>query len=67
MSEIKGQLLGIVLVVAIFGAVAGVLLGAFKTAAANTAEKITTEPTIQEEEDTPEAKQFNSSFDLLHF
>ena len=31
MSEIKGQLLGIVLVVAIFGAVAGVLLGAFKT------------------------------------
>lgn len=66
MSEIKGQLLGIVLVVAIFGAVAGVLLGAFKTAAANTAEKITTEPTIQEEE-ALEAKQFNSSFDLLHF
>ena len=66
MSEIKGQLLGIVLVVAIFGAVAGVLLGAFKTAAANTAEKITTEPTIQEEE-TLEAKQFNSSLDLLHF
>lgn len=66
MSEIKGQLLGIVLVVAIFGAVAGVLLGAFKTAAANTAEKITTEPTIQEEE-TPEAKQLNSSLDLLHF
>ena len=66
MSEIKGQLLGIVLVVAIFGAVAGVLLGAFKTAAANTAEKITTEPTIQEEE-TSEAKQLNSSFDLLHF
>lgn len=66
MSEIKGQLLGIVLVVAIFGAVAGVLLGAFKTAAANTAEKITTEPTIQEEE-TLEAKQFNNSFDLLHF
>ena len=66
MSEIKGQLLGIVLVVAIFGAVAGVLLGAFKTAAANTAEKITTEPTIQEEEQL-EAKQLNSSFDLLHF
>ncbi len=66
MSEIKGQLLGIVLVVAIFGAVAGVLLGAFKTAAANTAEKITTEPTIQEEE-ALEAKQFNSSFNLLHF
>ena len=66
MSEIKGQLLGIVLVVTIFGAVAGVLLGAFKTAAANTANKITTEPTIQEEE-TSEAKQFNNSLDLLHF
>ena len=35
MSEIKGQLLGIVLVVTIFGAVAGVLLSAFKTAAEN--------------------------------
>ena len=43
MSEIKGQLLGIVLVVTIFGAVAGVLLTAFKTAAANTAEQITTD------------------------
>ena len=33
MSEIKGQLLGIVLVIAIFGAIAGVLYGAFSTAA----------------------------------
>ena len=48
MSEIKGQLLGIVLVVAIFAAVGGVLLGAFKTAASNTAEKIKEQPTIQE-------------------
>ncbi len=46
MSEIKGQLLGIVLVVAIFGAVAGVLLGAFNTAAENTTEKITADPEI---------------------
>lgn len=65
MSEIKGQLLGIVLVVAIFGAVAGVLLSAFKTAAANTAEQITTEPTISEE--VLEAKNVVSSSELLTF
>ena len=33
MSEIKGQLLGIVLVIAVFGAVAGVLYTAFTTSA----------------------------------
>ena len=47
MSEIKGQLLGIVLVVTIFGAVAGVLLGAFNTAAENTADQISEVPTIE--------------------
>lgn len=46
MSEIKGQLLGIVLVVSIFGAVAGVLLAAFNEAASNTANKIKEEPQI---------------------
>lgn len=65
MSEIKGQLLGIVLVVAIFGAVAGVLLSAFKTAATNTAEKITTEPSISEE--VLEAKHVVSVSELLTF
>ena len=64
MSEIKGQLLGIVLVVTIFGAVAGVLLTAFKTAAANTAEQITTEPSISE---VPEAKNVVSASELLTF
>lgn len=64
MSEIKGQLLGIVLVVTIFGAVAGVLLTAFKTAAANTAEQITTEPTISE---VSEAKNVVSASELLTF
>ena len=61
MSEIKGQLLGIVLVVTIFGAVAGVLLTAFKTA---TAEQITTEPSISE---VSEAKNVVSASELLTF
>ena len=64
MSEIKGQLLGIVLVVTIFGAVAGVLLSAFKTAAANTAAQITTEPSISE---VSEAKNVVSASELLTF
>ena len=64
MSEIKGQLLGIVLVVTIFGAVAGVLLTAFKTAAANTAEQITTEPSISE---VSETKNVVSASELLTF
>ena len=46
MSEIKGQLLGIILVVTIFGAVAGVLLTAFSTAASNTSTKISNDPQI---------------------
>ena len=41
MSEIKGQLLGIILVVTIFGAVA-----AFSTAASNTSTKISNDPQI---------------------
>ena len=48
MSEIKGQLLGIVLVVTIFGAVSGILLSAFKTAAENTKEQISEVPAIEE-------------------
>jgi|GEM_PF-493989 hypothetical protein len=48
MSEIKGQLLGIVLVVAVFGAISGVLVASFKAASENIAEKIedTTEPAV---------------------
>lgn len=46
MSEIKGQLLGVILVVVVFGAVAGVMLNAFNKAAANTYNKIATDNTI---------------------
>ena len=42
MSEIKGQLLGIVLVVAVFGAVGGMLLYAFQSSGKSIAEKVTT-------------------------
>ncbi len=40
MSEIKGQLLGIVLVVAVFGAVGGMLLYAFQASAKNVATSV---------------------------
>lgn len=46
MSEIKGQILGILLVLAIFGAVSGVLVAAFKNSANNIAEKVGSEPEI---------------------
>lgn len=46
MSEIKGQLLGVILVVAVFGAVAGVLVSAFNKAAANTYDKVSTDAAI---------------------
>ena len=62
MSEIKGQLLGIILVVTIFGAVAGVLLTAFTSAANNTSTQISNNPTI-----TPKAQEFHPSTDLLKF
>ena len=47
MSEIKGQLLGIVLVVAVFGVVGGVLVTAFSKSAETIGSKIETdtEPT----------------------
>ena len=46
MSEIKGQLLSIVLVVAVFGAVAGILLTAFRSSATSVSSKITEEPDL---------------------
>ena len=58
MSEIKGQLLGIILVVTIFGAVAGVLLTAFTTAANTTSTKIANDAEI-----VAKVKQFTPSFD----
>ena len=46
MSEIKGQILGVVLVLAIFGAIGTVLVNAFTTSATNIGDRITedTEP-----------------------
>ena len=58
MSEIKGQLLGIILVVTIFGAVAGVVLTAFTTAANNTSTKIANDAEI-----VAKVKQFTPSYD----
>ena len=46
MSEIKGQLLGIVMVIAVFGAVAGVLYGAFQASAKKISDKVATEDQI---------------------
>ena len=40
MSEIKGQLLGIILVLAIFGAVAGLLMTAFQQTATDVSSKM---------------------------
>ena len=63
MSEIKGQLLGIILVVTIFGAVAGVLLTAFTTAANNTSTKIANDAEI-----VAKGKQFTPSYnDVMEF
>ena len=42
MSEIKGQILGIVLVLAIFGAVAGVMISLFTNTASDLEEKVST-------------------------
>ena len=63
MSEIKGQLLGIILVVTIFGAVAGVLLTAFTTAANNKSTKIANDAEI-----VAKVKQFTPSYnDVMEF
>ena len=40
MSEIKGQILGVVLVLAIFGAIGTVLVNSFKTSATNVTQKM---------------------------
>ena len=40
MGEIKGQLLGIILVIAVFGAVAGILISTFKGSAETVEEQM---------------------------
>lgn len=43
MSEIKGQILGIILVLAIFGSIAGVLMALFNNTASNLESKLDNE------------------------
>ena len=62
MSEIKGQLLGVVLVIAIFGAIAGILYGAFQKSAKDIATKIEEDPTIE-----PQPSASSTYQDLLTF
>lgn len=42
MSELKGQLLGMLLVIGIFGAIGSVLYGSFKSAASSVASQVST-------------------------
>jgi len=68
MSEIKGQLFGILLVVAVFGVVGGTLVNAFKEAAGAVETKITEEPDLGGEKTS--AYEHNSAIesnDLLKF
>lgn len=46
MSEIKAQIFGILLVVAVFASVGAVLVSAFSTAANDAAEKIEEQPNL---------------------
>ncbi len=69
MSEIKGQLLGIVLVISVFGVVAGLLTYAFKSSANSIANKIIEEPTITEKAPTTDSAVYSyiSDDNLLTF
>lgn len=49
MSEIKGQLLGIVLVVAVFGVVGTALVTAFKSSAGKIANKVDNDYTVADD------------------
>ena len=73
MSEIKGQILGVVLVLSIFGAIGTVLVTAFKNSADSIASKITAEDKLIESSSTDSTKQgqnyekiFND-FELLKY
>lgn len=72
MSEIKGQILGVVLVLAIFGAIGTVLVNAFTTSATEIGKKISTdtEPTPTVSKTTTSANANNidlSNLELLTF
>jgi hypothetical protein len=56
MSELKGQLLGMILVFAIFGAIASILIASFKNAATKVGEQVGEEVTSQSSETSTAAK-----------
>ncbi|MGP1413972.1 MAG: hypothetical protein ACTTID_02475 [Bacillales bacterium] len=59
MSELKGQLLGIVLVVAVFGAVSTVLIEAFKNAGNKIAKKIEDVDNLNQKENEKSKSKYN--------
>ena len=73
MSEIKGQILGVVLVLSIFGAIGTVLVTAFKNSADNIASKITAEDKLIESSSTDSTNKTNNyekmfnDFELLKY
>lgn len=68
MSEIKGQILGVVLVLAIFGVVGTALYSAFKTSAEGVAKSIKDESSLIDKTGSTEATSNNSFIsDLLRF
>ena len=67
MSEIKGQLLGIVLVVAVFGVVGGVLVTAFSKSADNISNKITKDYEYVEEGNTGVYKEKTGTSSVDNF
>ena len=73
MSEIKGQILGVVLVLSIFGAIGTVLVNAFKKSADSIASKITAEDKLIESSSTDSTNKTNNyekmfnDFELLKY
>lgn len=57
MSEIKGQILGVVLVLAIFGVVGTALYSAFKTSAENVSNSIKDESNLIKKDTTTEGNK----------
>lgn len=67
MSEIKGQLFGILLVVAVFGVVGATLVSAFQDAANNVKEKITEEVDLTPKEEAIRINNFVIDNELMSF
>ncbi|MFA6755650.1 MAG: hypothetical protein WCR97_04000 [Bacilli bacterium] len=69
MSELKGQLLGLILVIAVFGVIAGALITAFQNSAKSVATKIedTGESVIPTTESSTESNSLIKEENLLFF